>query len=513
MRRLGFLLLLLVLPAAGSLAQPVVNHAPAVQARVVFDQPTFFLGENILAHFTLTNTGNTPVAINVGGDYRGAPRALRFKVTATDEKGNVVPDPYVSTSCMGGRSWSPSIEPGKTYWFSVPLIRYCDFEHPGVYTIRVSHDLGWQQPPVAEGKLTLVMPTPDQAREVVEQMLKLPEDTGGTFGERRKPYADLSALHYPVYLPALEKLARAGNEEAVEGIAATMMPEAMRLLLELAPTSAAARDALRWRTPNLNKRGFWQHMSQRRVPPEAWDDGQRQAILATGWKLMAKSSPEEVTDGAHLIACLGGNEELPRLLAEFDRILLEKQHDPVEQEAYLSPLTASGGVLHALEKMCTREAPLPVAPKTAAERLFVLCAEKKFADVRPQGWQAMARELLEHPIPFVRATALKKLPLPLDPVFVPAVKRLMTDNSDRVAGAANELASQCKEPEFGEPALVMLRQTKNEWLVRAAVNAATASGVTRDRWMEVCIARLDEPEMTAIMYEQLLGVISNHGRS
>jgi len=520
MRRLA-VLLLLVLPAACSLAQPEVVAAPTVQARVVFDQGNFFLGENILAHYTLTNTGDAPVSIDYGGDYRGAPRSLRFTVTATDEQGNAVPDPYVSTSCMGGISWSHKIEPGETLWLSVPLTRYCDFERPGVYTVRVSHDLGWhvshdlgwQQPPVAEGELTLVMPSSEQAREVVDRMLKLPKDTGGAFGERRQPYADLSALHYPVYLPALEKLARAGSEEAVEGIAYTMTPDAMRLLLELAPTSPAARRALRWRVPDRQKRGFWQAMTLRRTTPEAWDDGLRPLALATGWALLAKPSPEEVADGAHLIACLDGDEELPRLLKEFDRILVDTQNDPVEQNAYLSPLTAGGGALHTLEVLCTHGVPLPAAPQTAAERLFVLCAVKKDPDIRPPGWQAMARELLTHPIPFVRATALKLLPLPLDPAFVPAVKRLMTDSSDRVAGAACELASNCSEPEFSEPALTVLRQTKNEWLVRAAVNAARASGVTRDRWMEICIARLDESDISAIMYEQLLGVISDHGRS
>ena len=513
MRRCAVLSLLFLLLATWPLAQPVVNETAAVQARLVFDQPSFFLGENVLAHFALTNTGKAPASISYGGDYRGAPRSLRFKVTATDEKGNTAPDPYVSTSHMGGLCWSHEIKPGETCWLSVPLTRYCDFERPGVYTVRVSHDLGWEQPPVAEGKLTLTMPTPAQAQAVVERMLKLPKDTGGTFGERRKPFADLSALHYPVYLPALAKLARAGNEEAVEGIANTLVPDAIRLLVELAPVSPAARGALRWRTPNPNKGGFWQHWSQRRVTPEAWDDRYRPKVLAAGWELMAKPVPEEVTDGAHLIACQGGNEELPRLLKEFDRILVGKQHDPVEQNAYLSPLTAGGGALHAVQALCTPDAPLPAAPKTAAERLFVLCAVKQYPDVRPQGWQAAAQALLADPIPFVRATALKKLPLPLDPAFMPAVKRLMTDNSDRVAGAACELASHCKELELGEPALQLLRQTKNEWLVRAAVNAATASGVTRDRWMECCIARLDEPEMTAIMYEQLLEVISSHGRS
>jgi hypothetical protein len=299
----------------------------------------------------------------------------------------------------------------------------------------------------------------------------------------------------------------------VEGIAGTMTPEAVHLLFTLAPAMPAARGALRWRTPDPQKRGFWQQWAQRRVAQGAWDERLRPEGMALGWLLLAKSSAEEVTDGAHLISCLGSKDDLPRLLTEFDRILVEKRNDPVEQHAYPSPITASGGVLHAVQALYTREAPLPAAPKTAAERLYILWAVKKYADVRPQGWQAVAQELLKDPIPFVRSTALQGLPEPLDPEFIPPVARLMADSSDRVAGAATGVAMRSKRPEFGEPALNLLRKTKSTWLVGNAVAVARECGVTRDRWMAICIARLEEPGMTAVMYEQLLSVITEHGRS
>ncbi len=51
-----------------------------------FDKPEYFLGENAIMHFCVQNTGDKPIAIDYGSDYRFAPRALRFKVKAVDEK-------------------------------------------------------------------------------------------------------------------------------------------------------------------------------------------------------------------------------------------------------------------------------------------------------------------------------------------------------------------------------------------------------------------------------------------
>ena len=47
-----------------------------VGARVTLevDRPEYFLGENVLVHFILENTGSQPFEADFGGDYRGTTR-------------------------------------------------------------------------------------------------------------------------------------------------------------------------------------------------------------------------------------------------------------------------------------------------------------------------------------------------------------------------------------------------------------------------------------------------------
>src|SRR5438094_6808173 len=113
------------------------------RASIELDRKEYFLGENVLLHFYIENTGKEPFDIEVGGDYRGASRHLRFDVKAFDSAGNLCDDPDPSGYCMGGISWCPTIEPGKRHYESLPLLRYRRVEQPGVYRIEVSHDLGW----------------------------------------------------------------------------------------------------------------------------------------------------------------------------------------------------------------------------------------------------------------------------------------------------------------------------------------------------------------------------------
>jgi hypothetical protein len=67
-----------------------------------FDEPRYYLGENFLGHFIVENVGTKPFSISVGGDYRGAARATRFKVSAVDADGKPVVDPYPGDFNMGG---------------------------------------------------------------------------------------------------------------------------------------------------------------------------------------------------------------------------------------------------------------------------------------------------------------------------------------------------------------------------------------------------------------------------
>jgi hypothetical protein len=221
---------------------PVPAHA---KVSIELDRKEYFLGENVLLHFRIENTGTEPFKINLGGDYRGASRSLRFAVQATDGAGKPSDDPDPSGFCMGGLGHSPTVEPGQHRYESVPLLRYRRIENPGVYTIRVSHDLGWTETPgrkipVAETTITFVRPSEAEARRLVATMLEAPPFNGRTSGERSAPYPDFSVLRDPVYLPVLLERAREGSEKALEGIGSIATPRATEALIELARHEDAA---------------------------------------------------------------------------------------------------------------------------------------------------------------------------------------------------------------------------------------------------------------------------------
>ena len=81
--------------------------------RLTTDRDTYFLGENVLIHFELVNSGGDTFQAGFGHDYRGAMRALRYRVTGTDEDGKALADPYPSTNCFGGMGGEVEVTPEK----------------------------------------------------------------------------------------------------------------------------------------------------------------------------------------------------------------------------------------------------------------------------------------------------------------------------------------------------------------------------------------------------------------
>jgi hypothetical protein len=124
-------------------SKPMPQGIPeGVEIKLAADKETFLLGENILLHYEVKNTGDTPIMVELGGDYRGAPRHTRFHVIATDEAGKVIEDPTPDPQHHGGFGGGGIIKPGETLFESVPIMRYRLFDKPGKYTIRIAHDLG-----------------------------------------------------------------------------------------------------------------------------------------------------------------------------------------------------------------------------------------------------------------------------------------------------------------------------------------------------------------------------------
>ena len=116
-RRVGVSVVVLVAFAGGAGAQGFDEQIPVpdgAKVSLVFDKPEYFLGETILVHLRIENTGTKPFGVNTGGDYRGAARPGRFHVSAKDEQGVETCDPYPPAGDMGGISSTPSVPPGGT---------------------------------------------------------------------------------------------------------------------------------------------------------------------------------------------------------------------------------------------------------------------------------------------------------------------------------------------------------------------------------------------------------------
>ncbi|MCY3021954.1 MAG: hypothetical protein NTW87_23325, partial [Planctomycetota bacterium] len=96
----GAATLLLALHACAAEEKPPIPESARVT--IGFDRTECFLGENVLVHFTVENAGTSEFKVATGGDYRGAPRHLRFKVTATAQDGTVAADPHPNPMCFGG---------------------------------------------------------------------------------------------------------------------------------------------------------------------------------------------------------------------------------------------------------------------------------------------------------------------------------------------------------------------------------------------------------------------------
>lgn len=521
-------------------------HRPNEQAKIPLehsgaeislelDEPEYFLGENVLLHWRIRNAGEEPFTFSMGMDGRNsANRALRFKVEAFDVDGNPVPDPYPNPDSFGGLGNWVTLKSGEDFWSSLQLMRYREFT-PETYTIKVYHDLGWEKDgasgfelrgssdippeprvaPIATTTIRFEMPNAEQARQVVEAMLALPE-YGGSWGEKGEPFADFELLRYPVYLPIMKKLAEKGDTRGVDAIGAMAFPEATDALLELMKhddDAIAGRVAgwLRRRMPYIHDRP----PSRRSyLLKRSWSDDLKKSAMESAWDLLAGNDRQDIIRGARIAQPFGTKDDLPRLIDVMDRVLVKYKDLGIEQRAYLRPSTASGTLADAAQALLQRGAPPPESATTPGRAVAWLLALGLNENFRPDGWRESARALIGHEIPFIRDIALRNLPLPLDEATVVLVAEAIEDDFAPVQGAACDLAGKAKLKAFGPPLIAVLKRTQNDWVMRATFRAATECGVDNDRRLEICVRRMKprDNEWTLLMLQLLLdGAIETNG--
>jgi hypothetical protein len=503
-----------------------------VAIQLLADRETYFIGDAILLHYQVTNTGSQPLLITQGGDYRGATRSTRFHVTAVDEHQEAVPDPDPISMNMGGLESTIQIPPGQSATLSLPLMRYCHFERQGTYTIRVGHDLGWtisklvdadhfthkmtrvseDDPRWATLTLKLQMPDAAQAEKIVRAMTTLPETSQTLPGVKDTPYADYAGMRYPVYLPALKALALDGNIHAVLSLTDQYTPQATQALIELIQqdenrdSANMAMDAMIYRLPTaLNP--YHIHQSAKWNPPSDWEILKQERITrswrpeftsplrdAIAAKLMRQASApaqdQSIRTLAILMARLAGSDDLPLITQTLDMLFNQNNADLMDMDWPQSPindLIYAGGIL------IRGDGQLPADPGTPAEVIFTLMGSRSGkSQVTTEQWQSWAKHDNAH----VRHFVLLYLPQPLDDLSLNIVKAGLKDRHRFPQAAAVAMVAQSRDPRLKEDMLTLLASDRvliNSSAYDQMIDASILSDVASD---DVMLAVANQLETT-----------------
>ncbi|HEV7555860.1 MAG TPA: hypothetical protein VGO00_10415 [Kofleriaceae bacterium] len=508
--------------AVAMLLSSVVEAAP-VTARVELHvrKPKHFLGENALVDFCVVNPTSSPITIDVGGDYRGSTRALRFKLEVRDAAGTVLADPDPNPFNMGGMSYSPNIAPGKRWCESLALWRYARIDRPGTYTIKATHDLGWAvgTAPTATATITFAMPTPAEAEAVVAAMEALPADPNNSAGEVRVDYADFSALRYDVYVTPLTARATRGKPTALAGLAEIPTRTATRAIVTLLrhrdPVIAkSAVEALSMRLPDpaltghLGSRNpFENTMSEQRkyLSTRAWDPALADEVRAIAKLHLASVDLADIVGGAFMLEAVGTLDDAPDVVKALDTAIDRTRKDPVETNMSPPPRGACMELRRAVTILLARGLVPAASPSTGGE--IAVWLEALYTGARPPGWEAELGRAMKHPTPYVRELAFQRAPDAVPASLVPSIKASLVDRDQDVVDAAAELAARAKLTALA-PDVVKAMAHPTGLRLNIVSNAAYALGARYPRALAL-LARLDDAFGDA--YGELLEMLDQKG--
>ncbi len=506
----------------GARAAEAADAVPqGATVRLTVDRPEVFLGENVLVHFTLENTGTQPFTMSFGGDYRGSSRALRFRVTAVDEKGQEAEDPDPSPINFGGLGGTRTLKPGEKFIDSLPLMRYRQIERPGRYTIRATHDFGWKEGarkyPVGQTAITFRMPSAADAERVLAQMEKLPTDPNVSVGEKSRDYADFSCLVQPVYLGPLVRRVKTGAAYAMQGLGRIPTPAATAALIELAGggdagVARAAAEALIGRLPLPEKRPGGAQFGEairERLAARAFGPALVPAVHALSGRLLGSKQRAELGLGAAMMQVVGEKADAPRVLAALERaleLMIEERRDPKDNILDLpEPLPE---LLRAMLALRKRGFALGQDLQGESQIFLYFTWLDGAPPPRPPRYQQILEAFGPNARFPVREAALRSIPDPVPPFARELVLRGLSDPDLGVSRAACAAARRSGDRRFLKPLLELIATEHHEWLLREASDAARALGAGVElltTWAD----RLGEDPIYAIALDSLETVIAD----
>ena len=521
--------------------------------RLTTNGETFFLGENVLIHFELINTGGDGFKADFGGDYRGAMRSLRYEITGVGETGEALPDPYPSKNNFGGFAQEVDVTPEKPFAESLALTRYLRIKKPGKYTIKVTHDFGWnpqagQTLPTGTIDVTFKQPTERIAADLVDKWIAAKEYNGHSFGEKSEDHPDFSQIRNRAYLPALAKHARLGNPDAVIGLGSIAHQDATAELIKLSEMSVAnatdqqkairkkALEQLSMRMPDpmltgeLGTRNPFDQNSlvpRRWLVENSWNDQFADDVRSLAQKLLRSKETWEAASGAFLITCVGRQEDGAAVVAALDRDVGRTKSRKVRTDIYPRPRGACQELQRAAVTLMRRGFMPPEKPVTDGEAIFFCIAlgqktgqakpekakpaaltQQAQDEWRPEGWEKTLDRLLRDPTPYIVENALINAPKPFPKELRHHLGRVIDNEDVDAAIEACKIVADEKLEEFTDSILAKLRVAKEQWLFQSANNAAIEFGV-EERRLRILVSRLDEEEMLFPCLGSITSLFSN----
>ncbi len=477
-----------------------------------FEKKKYFLGENALLQYSCENNGTTAFAISTGGDYRGSPRSTRFNVTAMSADGTVVVDPHPNPMCMGGLGGQQTLNSTDRFCQSLPLMEYCEIRKPGIYTVTVSHDLGWKENSnklvSATAQVEFVMPTAQEALVVLNSLFALSDGQVIIHGKPTSEIKDFSTLAFPVYLPLLLQIVQNGSSagkiaHALTGIGSIPSPDATKALIDLAgnkdpEVAKQALELLLMRLPDPQLRGelpprgaFENSMpdERRRLAKESWDAKFAPDVRALGLKLITSTDKEQQAKAVFLFECVGDATCMHAFMDALDGAIKASETLPLEQYVYPRPRGNVAEFMRAASCMLKTDS-VSKQPQTAAESAMYMLAISKDNEFRPADWSSQYQNFLHSKTAFLRELACKTMPTPLPPVLESDVAAALKDGDIDVQIAACDLAGKDKKPIFLEPLKQAVRKAHEDFSLNQAVNALF--GYDQFACLQILASRLGE---------------------
>ena len=511
---------------------------PNARVRLELDRAEYFLGENVLVHFHQENSGGAAFKAEFGGDYRGAARALRFKVTGTDDTGKAIADPYPDSFCMGGMGGEVEITEKNSFTKSLAINRYLRFDQPGNYTIRVSHDFGWSEDskkpfPAATIEITFKQPSEQQAAKLVETWLAAEEYSGSSWGKKSEQYSDFSQIRNIAFLPALKIAAEAGELRAIDGIGSIPHPDATAVLINLVDAgnannadgnarADAQKSACRQLSQRLPDPYLVGQLPKRNVFEDG-REGRRRWLVKQSWreefvpevrrlaaKFLGDSDKGWVATGAYFTECVGTPDDAAAIKAALNREIAKTVNLRLRTDIYPRPRGACMELQRAAKVLLNRGVEAPTDASTAADAILFLLALRTDDDFRPNGWLDICDNLLQHDFAYVQEQTLKSLPHPMPKSLRHHLARIVRGPDVDSAIEACHIVERDKLTEFKDAVLAVLKTATEDWLFNGADNACRAVAGNYER-LEILVSRIDDEGMMFKCLDAMKSMYSNAG--